>query len=603
MFENIILNVTIDEYGEKTIPMYYDKDKKEYAIDEENGYVKGKIKVSEYNGSYIFTADVECNPYPYGYFRAFKAENALTLKVSLTDKKYKGLIIEKQNPFWTWPQFLSSEEDDSYTRIQHMLLDMDGKYYHFMPISSADGVNEISYENKEIKIYTNIYYGGSVKINIVIAVISICDNPYDAVSKSYRTASENKFIITPLKLEKKYPKELEGLGWCTWNAFYHDVTADGIEKKLAEFKDKQIPVKWIVIDDGWAMTEDFKLKSGLVDRNKFPDGLKATVTHIKQEYDVEYVGIWHSFTGYWFGIDKNGELYNKDEQLFEENNSGLVLPGKTFEQAYKFYSDWHKYLKDEGIDFLKVDCQGNALEFYKNTKDVCEAVVNLHNALEKSVLENFGGVMINCMGTGSLDMFSRNSSSVVRNSDDFFPNKEDGFESHIIQNAYNAIFNDNLFICDFDMWWTKHTSAKQSSVLRAISGGPVYVSDEVGNTNKEYLIPIIDANGKIIRCDNAAKPTADCIFQNPYNGVLKLFNAVGENIVIAIFNLSDTKKSTAINLKDIYATGKYYMYRYFEKSCGDFEDGMVLEIEANDVQIIKLHKTDLSYVDKDKYIC
>lgn len=153
------------------------------------------------------------------------------------------------------------------------------------------------------------------------------------------------------------------------------------------------------------------------------------------------------------------------------------------------------------------------------------------------------------------------------------------------------------------MWRTKHISAKQSSVLRAISGGPVYVSDELGDTYKEYLIPIIDESEKIIRCDNAAKPTADCIFQNPNNGVLKLFNTVGENIVIAVFNLSDTKKNTAINLKDVYAAGKYHMYRYFEKAYGDFKDGMVFEVEPNDVEIINLHKTDLSFANKDKYIC
>ncbi len=603
MFKSIKISALLDEFGKIELNMSKKNDL-EFEI-EKNDYVEGSIFVKKTEDSYIIKCDIRAVAYPYGYFRCFDAYSGVVLEfVAEEDAKIRGLAIERFNPFWTKPVFFNdfAQLPDN---TQQVLIENGDEYIHIMPISGASLQScACKSESKNIlTLKSGAYFGGSTKLFGALAVISKGNNPYKTVEKSYNIACENEIILTPLKEEKTYPKQLESLGWCSWNAFYHDVTADGIEKKLMEFKDKQIPIKWIMIDDGWAITENYKLKSGFVDKNKFPDGLKAFIDHIKQKYGIEYVGIWHSFTGYWFGIDKNGELFNKDRQIFEENNSGLVLPGKTFEQAYKFYSDWHKYLKDEGIDFLKVDCQGNALEFYKNTLGVGEAVVNLHNALEKSVLENFDGIMINCMGTGSLDMFSRSNSSVVRNSDDFFPDKENGFESHITQNAYNAIFNDNLFFCDFDMWWTKHISAKQSSVLRAISGGPVYVSDELGDTYKEYLIPIIDESEKIIRCDNAAKPTADCIFQNPNNGVLKLFNTVGENIVIAVFNLSDTKKNTAINLKDVYAAGKYHMYRYFEKAYGDFKDGMVFEVEPNDVEIINLHKTDLSFANKDKYIC
>lgn len=603
MFKSIKLSVLLDEFGKIELNMLK-KSSFEFEI-EENEYVQGSIFIKKTDDSYIIKSDIEVIAYPYGYFRCFDAYSGVVLEfIAEEDLKIRGLAIEKFNPFWTRPAFFKdfAQIPDN---TQQILIEKSEEYIHIMPLSGAAIQTCIRKGEKNVlRLTAGAYFGGSTKITGKLAVISKGDNPYRTVEKSYNKACEERIILTPKKEKKSYPKQLEGLGWCTWNAFYHDVTAEGIEKKLIEFKNKQISIKWIMIDDGWMKTENFKLKSGHVDENKFPNGLKAFIDHIKKEYGIEYVGAWHSFTGYWFGIDKTGELYREDKQIFEENNSGLILPGRTFEQAYKFYSNWHKYLKEQGIDFLKVDCQGNALEFYKNTVGVGETVVNMHNALEKSVLENFGGVMINCMGTGSLDMFSRNSSSVVRNSDDFFPDKDDGFESHITQNAYNAIFNDNLFICDFDMWWTKHISAKQSSVLRAISGGPVYISDEIGNTDEEYLMPLIDEYGKVLRCDNAAKPTADCIFENPHNGVLKLFNTVGENIVVAIFNLSETKKSTVINLKDVYASGEYYMYRYFERTCNDFKDGMVLEIEPNDVEIINLHKAGCEKVcNTDKYIC
>ena len=603
MFKSVKLSVLLDEFGKIELNVSK-KNELEFEI-EKNEYVEGNLYLKETDGSYIVKCDISTIAYPYDYFRCFDTYSGIILEFMAEENtKIKGLAIERFNPFWTKPVFF--DDFSQVTDNTHQVLIENGnEYIHIMPISGATiQTCACKSENKNIlTLRAGAYFGGSTKLSGALAVISKGDNPYKTVEKSYNMACENEIILTPLKAKKTYPKHLEGLGWCTWNAFYHDVTAEGIEKKLIEFREKNIPIKWIMIDDGWAMTEDFKLKSGCVDKNKFPDGLKAFIKHIKQKYGIEYVGIWHSFTGYWFGIDKNGELYNKDSDLFTEHNSGLVLPGNSFDQAYKFYSDWHKYLKDEGIDFLKVDCQGNALQFYKNTKGVGEAVVNLHNALEKSVMENFGGVMINCMGMGNLDMFSRQSSAVIRNSDDFFPDKEDGFLSHITQNAYNAVFNDNLYMCDFDMWWTKHISAKQSSVLRAISGGPVYVSDEVGNTDREYLMPIIDENGKIIRCDNAAKPTADCLFENPHDGILKLFNTIGESIVIAVFNLSDTKKKTKINLKDIYAIDNYHMYRYFAKAYDDFADGFEIEVEANDVEIINLHKIGVNFENTDKYIC
>jgi len=598
VFKEIRLTAMLDEFGEIKTELIK-KNENEFKI-AENEYVKGSIIIKNYDKSCVINACIDIVPYPpYDYNRCFDAYKGLTLELVFENEEIQGLSLERFNPFWTSPKFF-----DDFTQLadntQQVLIKAENEYIHVMPISGASAMccARASEDKNTLIITAGKYFGGSEKIEAPICVISVSDNPYKAVEESYNTVCENGVIITPKKEKKSYPKQLNGLGWCTWNAFYHDVTAQGIEEKLKEFKEKNIPIKWIMIDDGWAKTKDFKLISGYVDEEKFPNGLKAFIEYIKKEYGIKYVGIWHAFTGYWFGIDKNGEEYGKN--VFSENNSGLVLPSGDEDNAYAFYSEWHKYLKEQGVDFLKVDTQGNGFEFYKNTKDVCQKVVNLHNALEQSVAENFDSVMINCMGMGSMDMFARKSSNMVRNSDDFFPNKEDGFESHITQNAYNAIFNDNLFYCDYDMWWTKHISAKQSSVLRAISGGPVYVSDEIGNTDSEYLMPIIDENGDVLRCDNAAKPTNDCVFKNPHNGVLKIFNTVGDDIVIAVFNLSNKKQSASINLNDVYATGEYNMHQYFAKECGRFSDGMTLQIEPNDVEIINLSRGEIA--DTSKYI-
>jgi raffinose synthase len=41
------------------------------------------------------------------------------------------------------------------------------------------------------------------------------------------------------------------LGWCTWDAFYHDVSAQGIMSGLDSFRRAGVQPRWIIIDDGW----------------------------------------------------------------------------------------------------------------------------------------------------------------------------------------------------------------------------------------------------------------------------------------------------------------------------------------------------------------
>jgi hypothetical protein len=280
-------------------------------------------------------------------------------------------------------------------------------------------------------------------------------------------------------------------------------------------------------------------------------------------------------------------LYKEELFELEENNGGIVLP--TGDENNGFFLKWHKYLKEQGVDFLKVDVQASALEFYKNTPHTLQKTVDLHSALERSVKKYFGGAMINCMGLSNIQAYSREFSSVLRNSDDFFPNRDNGFEGHIIQNAYNAVFNDNLYYCDFDMWWTRHFSAKQSSALRAISGGPVYVSDKVDETEAEYIIPMLDENDNIIRCPHAARPTADCLLNNPQGDVIKVYNKVGENIVIGVFNLSKERRKAFVNLLDVYADGEYIGYSYFGRK---YMREIEVELEGDDVEIVNLYKVN-----------
>lgn len=534
--------VNLEVYGIKDFGLTEKKSSRgyEYYL-EDNPWVTGRIIEEQADSSRVLSLQIECIPYPYDYFRAFQKEKAVKIAFPFRGREYKALAIRKYNPFWTEPVFFSTDSQESYSSLQQLLIEeAKGHYTHFMPLSNKSGISELEYcaETGEVVMSYSPCTNGQTMLKHVCLIVSRADDPYQAVHNSFELAIERGLIHTPLKKDKEYPEFLKGLGWCTWNAFYHDVSAEGIRSKLQEFQQKGVPVKWIIIDDGWAMVRDFKLLSLYEDRSKFPEGLKAFIREIKSVYGIEYVGVWHAFTGYWFGIAEDGDLYRENQKLFIKNQAGLILPSDEEEEAYCFYNKWHSWLREQGVDFLKVDAQGNAFEFYKHLPDACEKVQALHRALERSVRENFGGNMINCMGLGSLDMYYRESSVVVRNSDDFFPDKEYGFTDHILQNAYNAVFHDPLYYCDFDMWWTQHSSAEQSSALRAISGGPIYISDKVGETDPKYLLPLLDEEGYIKRCDHAARPTKDCLFSDPRGKVLKVFNTYAGEYREAAFDLA-----------------------------------------------------------------
>lgn len=51
--------------------------------------------------------------------------------------------------------------------------------------------------------------------------------------------------------EKQLPAIASDLGWCTWDAFYHDVSAQGIAAGLQSLSQDGVQPRWIIIDDGW----------------------------------------------------------------------------------------------------------------------------------------------------------------------------------------------------------------------------------------------------------------------------------------------------------------------------------------------------------------
>ncbi|ETI67511.1 Sip1-related alpha-galactosidase [Neobacillus vireti] len=499
----------------------------------------------------------------------------------------KGLMANYQHKdWWTRPHF-STELETLPERTQSFLWKTDEEfYYYLLPVVDKVYRTELAGSEQGIDIKLSSYAGGYDECHTLAFAIGIGENPFDLSKQTIANVLKKLNYPTLLREKKRYPEMLDSLGWCSWDAFYHEVSENGIIEKMDELREKELPVKWVMIDDGWLSVEDNRLRSFEADRIKFPKGLSSISTKLKKQYGVSSVGVWHTIAGYWGGV--HPELAKKMSDSLYETNSHKFFPHPDANKGFNFWDAWHSDLKKQGIDFVKVDSQSAVNNFMMYQKSIGEAARGAHASLEASVGIHFDQAIINCMGMAAENIFNRPASSVSRNSDDFVPGEEISFKEHALQNAYNSYYHGNLYWGDWDMFWTDHEEDVQNAVLRAVSGGPVYFSDRVGETDTEKIWPLIWGDGKILRADQPGLPTEDCLFVNPNHDLvpLKVWNTSGNAGIIAAFNIHLEGKEVAgkISPSDISLLDgdKFLVYDFFKKE--------VIMMSANETFEFKLQK-------------
>ncbi len=486
---------------------------------------------------------------------AFAEKDSFSLRFN--SAAAKGIMVNYQHsPWWTRPGFANKVEDVPSKTIS-MLMDMGGEVYlHAYPMCDDIYKTHLVGEGDSARLVATVGCDGHSAIDGVLMAVGVGDDPYKTVHDTMAAGFSAVKEPIPLKEERKDIEALGLLGWCTYDAFYREVTHDKIIEKLKELKAKNIPVKMLLIDSGWFVHNGDGTKgNGIVDLRanpeKFPKGLKGLIEEAKSDYGIEKVGIWHGLPVMWQGIEKGSYAWQQTRDFLVELNSGFCFPSLEREKAFGFYNYWHTYLKREGIDFIKVDLQGEVSMYSHGIKNVNTALKNVHAGFEASAALHFGGDVINCMGMPQENVQSRPLTGVARNSDDFFPNKENGFCEHFLQNGYNSVYHGQIYFCDFDMWWTKHESAHQSALLRAVSGGPVYVSDKIGETIPNELLRLCDNEGRLYRCDRNGTICRDNLFSDPSaDGSLgKMFNMSGSAGLVAAFNIDAEGKTVSGSVK------------------------------------------------------
>lgn len=360
-----------------------------------------------------------------------------------------------------------------------------------------------------------------------------------------------------LRRDKPAPDFADDFGWCTWDAFYQDVSHEKVREGLASFRAGGVEPRFMILDDGWqqirtAPTGERRLSGFGADPVKFPAGLRGTVELAKGEFGVRTFLVWHAVHGYWGGVD-GGELadYGVREKLrwyspeilshapaFNVEYWGPVVGTPAPSGLARLYDDYHASLSQAGVDGVKVDNQASVEGVTHGDGGRVRVMQATVEALEASTQKHFGGRLINCMSCSSERIYLAKESTLLRSSVDFWPALPASHGLHVYTNAVFGLFFGEFVLPDWDMFQSGHPAGPFHAVARAVSGGPVYVSDKPEGHDFELLRSLVLSDGRVLRARGVAVPTRDCVFGDPLTEAMlyKVWNENAYNHVLGVFN-------------------------------------------------------------------
>ena len=518
----------------------------------------------------------------------FSCDKAVEFEFECKDLPHTA--IYSHSLYWVQPSFGNKPGDIPQKTAAVIFDNQDGTYTYIM---TAMGDKYKTYiEGREGKVAIFLYSQKPSKT--LDSQLSFIVGSGKSITELVNAgaAAMCKFMDNGLALrsEKSMPEVLEYLGWCSWDAFQIRVNHEGLLEKAREFKSKGVPIKYAVIDDMWGNAPHLKtspegapfndmvkvmhassLRDFEGDPERFPKGLRAAVSDLKAE-GIEKIGLWFPTTGYWYGLEENGPAHELQRENVEPAAGGRIIAIPNEEHAEKYFDIFCGAAKDFGCDFVKIDNQSCHF-FYKGMHHIGESSRAMQRAIDRAAFKHFGGALINCMGMPIECMLNRPGSAVSRCSDDFMPESKSWFAKNILECAYNGLLQGRFYINDWDMWWTDDAQAEKNALCHAVSGGPVYVSDKLGRTNPEVLLPLVLDDGRILRMSDSAMPTDDCVIGNPtkVNAPFKIKNTFSGGAVVAAFNISEGNLAVSgtVSAEDagLSADNTYFYYEFFT---GDF---------------------------------
>ncbi|MEO1011111.1 MAG: Sip1-related alpha-galactosidase [Bacteroidota bacterium] len=372
---------------------------------------------------------------------------------------------------------------------------------------------------------------------------------YESLAKTWELATSDENIMAKgnLRDSKSYPEPLNYLGWCTWEQYKKTINEELLTTAIDNIETSGIPVRWVLIDDGHQDDENLLLKSFTPDREKFPNGWNPIVSR-KQEDKIKWMGIWHAFLSHWNGVHVD---HTMDELIpYLTPNPGRekgLLPKDDVASSEAFFEYLVTTIKEQGFNFMKSDNVSRSTIEYYGFPNAAEAQRQNVLALEQACYR-YGIGLMNCSAQNTIDMLNASNSATMRTSPDYQKHNLPTSKSQILQSVFNVSWLGQTLWPDHDMFHSSDEEVGETmSVTKALSGGPIYLSDDPADFKQKVIAPLCYANGKLIRPEAPGVPLPSSIFNDAlyenkdvYKTIAPLKNG---SCAIAAYNLSVTAKN------------------------------------------------------------
>lgn len=435
-----------------------------------------------------------------------------------------------------------------------LLLELkDGGYMAVLPLCGDLAYAWLAPHDENFYLKFGTHGHAEVKGDLPLLSSAHAASAYEAIHKAWKQASETKQIKGWMKLreQKEYPEMFQYLGWCSWESYHKKISADKMLREFEGLEASKAPVRYLLVDDGHFNTSSLKPKA-----TTFPQGYKA-LTQKRNDKGIKWIGMWYALLGDAWGVPAAQPDVIKEWMMTGPNQRSFPKPDP--QSIEKFLNYMMEPSVRDGVDFVKVDFCGSLLPFYAGTADRvplkgfpptnANAIANPSQATaifarkyQQAVAKKFKGLM-NCNWHTPHFIFNSGDSVVGRCSEDYKLGY-DYAKKHLYHSYSSMPWLGQLAWGDHDMFHSSDDLAGGMMALsKAISGGPVYLSDKSSQLVPERIMPMCYEDGLLPRPLAPAAPLAEDLFHGlAENRLYRVMAPLpNKSVSVVLYNFSSGK--------------------------------------------------------------
>lgn len=497
-------------------------------------------------GGIVLSREVKLPAFEKGaYYRPFTRRGGPGGSIA-RGNRVEAIAFESLSELESYKPSKTRKDHNHVQEGQFILLQLaGGKYLAVLPMTSEKTHGLFFVENGKLHLKSGNYGTSEIEGELPLICWAYGESPYAATSAVWSQVFESGYVAAKPRSTKQFPEEPYGyLGWCSWEHYKTKISEKVITDAFHTIEDCGAPIRWVMVDDGYLDQQGRMLMSFGVDKKKFPKGW-GPIAALKNEERIKWVGIWRNFGGYMNGVSAKHRMNDLKPHLTKMKNPRIVLPNGTPEGSKAFYDKMVGDSKDNGFDFIKVDFHFRTFEHYAGTKDPVGAM-RLNNEALENATQSMGIPLLNCIAQPNINSLQTKYSALTRSSPDYNQKDKDKNKCNTYQSFANHLWMGQSVWGDLDMFHTHDDrDVKPMAIARAISGGPVYISDEPSKIVPDVLTPFAYEDGKLLRTQAPATLLPESFFFHPFRDdhVFRVISPLEDGVAaIALFNFTESGK-------------------------------------------------------------